>query len=115
MLGFEKAKRFFVALSVAAFLLSCAIFASALSGKNADVTAVAPAGSGSDIEMTPRGYIVRSYMGKVAVFENGSPLPDEIFEVWVSQLPPPDKTLLDQGIPAVSEEELQAVLEDYIS
>lgn len=59
-------------------------------------------------------YYVREYQGKIAVFKDNEKKPDAVYDVYVSNLPEKDKNLLQNGLRAESEEELQQIIEDYL-
>ena len=59
--------------------------------------------------------LLGSWKGYVALFENGSEEPRQIFPCPVSALPDPDRTALEQKIPIRNQRDLQQVLEDYLS
>ena len=60
-------------------------------------------------------YLMKSYGGKLAVFQQEQETPLLIFDVYVSTLPEYDQRLLQKGIPAKGEEHLTRLIEDYIS
>lgn len=60
-------------------------------------------------------YIVKSYKGLVAVFEQGYDLPVRITETPVDTLPELDIMRLSQGISAEGKEELEKILRDFCS
>ena len=60
-------------------------------------------------------YILKSYEGKLAVFLPGEPVPQKVFDVWLSSLPQYDRGQLELGIPVESYPELVQRIEDYIS
>ena len=61
-------------------------------------------------------WTVGGYEGKLAVFQDGSERPVELYEdVLVRDLPETDQALLRRGITAYSTQELQTILEDYTS
>lgn len=60
-------------------------------------------------------YTIKDYNGKIAVFNNNSAFPEEIYERNVNSFPPIDQELLKNGIIANTREELERKLEDYIS
>ena len=60
-------------------------------------------------------FVVASYNEKIAVFENGSIEPIEIFDVYVNSLPPEDIKAVNSGIHAYGSEELNRLIEDYTS
>lgn len=65
--------------------------------------------------LTEDYYTVKEYQGKVAIFNNKSNLPLNIFDTYVSTLPQHDRMLLEEGITIESTEELQRIIEDYTS
>ncbi len=65
--------------------------------------------------LTETRYKVAEYQGKIAVFKNNSEIPLDIFDEYVSALPLHDRELLEKGILAETEEELQKIIEDYTS
>ena len=60
-------------------------------------------------------YIVKDYGGNIAIFEKGKDTPFRITDVSINELPQADKELLQQGITANDQEELNIILEDYCS
>ena len=112
----KKIKRVFNVFSVIVFVLSCLVLASAIYGKpEAKAAPPEPVPASMTAESLPGGYVVRSYMGKLAVFRMGTAAPCEVFDVWVNQFPDYDINMLECGIPAMNDEELCKILEDYLS
>lgn len=62
-----------------------------------------------------REYSVKEYDGCIAVFEAGSTTPFRKTEISVKSLPEADQKILKNGIKIESGEELDRVLEDYLS
>lgn len=60
-------------------------------------------------------YMLRTYEGKLAVFTDDPVTPDMVFEVYVRTLPEQDQEELRLGIPVKTFEELNALVEDFIS
>ena len=60
-------------------------------------------------------YTISEYQGKVAVFDNKSKLPLNIFDTYVATLPQHDRALLKEGITVTSTDELQRIIEDDTS
>lgn len=60
-------------------------------------------------------YRIGEWEGKLAVFLAGSPSPDEVFDVYVSTLPPEEQQRISAGIEVADEVELARLLEDYTS
>ena len=59
--------------------------------------------------------ILGSYKGYIALFEEGSTEPKQIFPNQVSTLPEEDRKALEEGIIVRSQYRLQQLLEDYLS
>jgi len=59
--------------------------------------------------------LLGSWKGYVALFENGSSEPTQIFSCPVDALPEADQEALEQGIPIRNPTDLQQALEDYLS
>ncbi len=60
-------------------------------------------------------YVLKSYKGRMAVFEGNSDIPEEIFDIFVSSLPEADQRQLNSGIYAVNPDELYKIIEEYSS
>lgn len=60
-------------------------------------------------------YIVKTYNGKLAVFEPDKEMPFKITDLDVNILPQSDRRLLENGIGAVDNKELNRILEDFCS
>lgn len=60
-------------------------------------------------------YRVSQFNGKIAVFKNESEEPVEVLDAYISSFPEQDRILLEQGIYAENESELQKIIEDYTS
>lgn len=56
-----------------------------------------------------------SFRGYVALFDRGAAEPKQIFPCPVSSLPDADRQALEQGIPVRTEDELNRLLEDFLS
>jgi hypothetical protein len=63
----------------------------------------------------PYLYIIKDYEGKVSVFEKNKKEPIMITDVLVSSLPELDAKEMQKGIFINSKEELDSLIEDYIS
>lgn len=61
------------------------------------------------------GFLLGVYEGKVALWIDGISKPYYISEYSVQLLPPADQQRLEQGIKVRSREELNRLLEDYLS
>lgn len=59
--------------------------------------------------------ILGSYKGYIALFEEGSTEPRQIFPNPVVSLPPEDQKKLEEGILVRSQYQLRQLLEDYLS
>lgn len=60
-------------------------------------------------------YIVKEYNGKIAVFEKGRDEPYRTTNMSVNFLPDYDKKLLVNGIELQTQQEVDLLLEDYLS
>lgn len=60
-------------------------------------------------------YIVKNFNGRVAVFEDSNSTPFRVTDVNIKDLPKDDQILLESGITANSKEQLNSILEDYLS
>lgn len=69
----------------------------------------------SSANTQPVLYIVRSYEGKLSVFNPGESKPFEILDINVDSLPLKDRELLNVGINITSKQQLRDILEDYDS
>ena len=61
------------------------------------------------------GFILGSFRGYVALFEEERTEPLQIFPYSVSTLPAADQAALEKGIPVRSEKHLHHLLEDFLS
>ena len=59
--------------------------------------------------------ILGSWKGYIAIFDQGETEPRQIFPNTVASLPPADQEALNQGIPVRTEQQMQQLLEDYLS
>lgn len=60
-------------------------------------------------------FVLGSYKGYVALFNKGAEEPRQIYPYQVSTLPPADQQALEEGIVVRTEEQLNKLLEDYLS
>lgn len=60
-------------------------------------------------------YELKEYEGTIAIFKTGTKAPLKTTSIAVNDLPKTDRDMLKTGIKAASEEELNALLEDYCS
>ena len=66
-------------------------------------------------EISGMEYVLKDYDGRLAVFKTGQEEPELVFDVFVSTLPEYDQTALQSGVAAKDLEELNRLIEDYIS
>lgn len=95
-------------LIVAAIALACVFGIVLMGGSESspeDDIAVAPVAT---------KYVVRAYEGKIAVFLGDSAVPAIVYEIEVAMFPPEDVALLMAGITVSGDNELRALLEDYL-
>ncbi len=73
--------------------------------------------SAPEASLPPAGerYVLGCYDGRLALFPVGDPVPERVYEVWVSRLPEADRRALEKGILIESDERLAQLLEDYTS
>ncbi len=64
---------------------------------------------------TENRYILKDYNGKLALFRNNETLPIKVFTVFTENLPDDDSNEMLAGISVFGEQELQQLLEDYLS
>ena len=69
------------------------------------------------LELTTQAeqYILKNHKGKLALFSADSPHPVSTYDIYVNSFPQRDIEALNQGIIIDSKEELQKVLEEYLS
>lgn len=60
-------------------------------------------------------YILKDFDGRLALFSNESGVPIEIYNIFTDSLPEEDKSEIKTGIKAKNEEELQKLIEAYLS
>ncbi|MDD3229053.1 MAG: BofC C-terminal domain-containing protein [Oscillospiraceae bacterium] len=60
-------------------------------------------------------YLVKTYKGKIGIFHVGETVPFRILNVLIQNLPKADQQLLESGISVQTSEELQQIIEDYVS
>lgn len=60
-------------------------------------------------------YVVGVYKEKIAIFTQGDSVPIEIFDVYVTTLPPKDQKTLRKGVYVQGKAELKRMIEDYTS
>ncbi len=99
---------FMIAFVFSAIYLAVDI--TALKSKKADVITQPEVQSSSKAET----FIVKEYNGKIAVFEDAKAQPLYVLDTpYIYDLPTYDRELLKVGITALSQQELQQILEDY--
>lgn len=59
--------------------------------------------------------VLGTWKGYIALFKKGEAEPCQIFPNQLSSLPPEDQAALEKGIIIRTEQQLQALLEDYLS
>ncbi len=69
--------------------------------------------AGSETNTTGYLYTVKSYEGKIAVFDFGTNTPLEILECPLSSLPTEETEMLKIGINVATESELQQLIEAF--
>lgn len=61
------------------------------------------------------GLVLGSFRGYVALFDKGKAEPRMVYPYATAALPKADQEALEAGIPVKCEEELDRLLEDYLS
>lgn len=79
------------------------------------VQATEPSEANVTSKAEPNSYEIKEYRGNIAVFEVGSDKPFRTTDIAVKSLPIADQGDLMRGIEVHSQEELQCLLEDYLS
>ena len=65
--------------------------------------------------MVAVGFLLGSFRGYVALWDEDRPDPIQIFPCPVENLPEEDRQALEKGVPARSRLELDRLMEDYLS
>ena len=60
-------------------------------------------------------YIISDYNGKLAVFKEDLALPENIYNIYISSFSEEEQSNLKEGIKINNENELQELLEAYLS
>ena len=60
-------------------------------------------------------FLLGNYNGYIALWKEGSQKPLQVYPYSIRALPPADQARLETGIPVTSQEQLQMLLEDYLS
>ncbi len=97
-----------IGLAVVVLVLSVSVFFYAI-GQSEEV-----AGAQNSEPITWQ-YMIREYNGNIAVYENGTDVPFELYEVPVETLPEEDIKSLQNGIQVRTEQELRQLIEDLTS
>lgn len=63
----------------------------------------------------PSRYVVGEWEGQVAVFEGDQDFPKQVFDSFVSTLPPAQQRQVREGIPVEDDAQLSLLLEDLTS
>ena len=72
--------------------------------------------SGTDKNPDSRNLLIlKSYNGKVALYENDNATPKNIYDIYIDSLPQADRDQLSAGIEIESDAQLQSLLEDLDS
>ena len=61
------------------------------------------------------GFLLGVRNGKLALWRDGEPHPEQIYDIRADTLPPADRLRLRQGIRLESREEVWLLLENYLS
>lgn len=61
------------------------------------------------------GWILGTYQGRIALWQEGNARPIRIFPYSAAALPREDQLALEKGIAITTREDLQHLLEDYLS
>ena len=61
------------------------------------------------------GFLLGIHDGYIALWKNSSAEPVQVFPRQVRMLPPADQQALEKGIRISEEQQLQQLLEDYLS
>lgn len=68
----------------------------------------------SSVTVSPK-YTLSEYKGKVALYKSGYAMPVEIYDIYVDSLPDEEKTKVEEGIDAQTDEEIIKIIEAYTS
>ena len=60
------------------------------------------------------GFLLGIHEGKVTLWRDGSPRPEQIYDIRADSLPPADRLELGRGIRVEDTEELWMILENYL-
>ena len=59
------------------------------------------------------GFLLGIHEGRVALWRDGEPRPEQIYDIRADTLPPADRLQLSRGIRAESREKVWLLLENY--
>ena len=107
--------KFKIITSLCALLITAGAFAAAAMLPSGQAVFAATTKSASSSRSASTGYTVKSYMGKIGVFQEGSSTPEEIIDVRPESLPQSEQDKLSAGIFVKTHDELLALLENYTS
>ncbi|MDR1565069.1 MAG: hypothetical protein LBS74_08945 [Oscillospiraceae bacterium] len=98
-------KQWIIIGCAAALLIISVIYAISAFNASKNIQATAPA-----VEAT---YILSDFEGRLAIYRSGEPVPIEVFDVVVENLPITDQELLSEGLETNSKKQLLLWIEDY--
>lgn len=93
----RKAVFFIIPAIVFAFLIVLYLIFSSNDNKNADNNSM----------------VLKSYNGKVALYENDNTTPKNIYDIYIESLPQADRESLEVGIEINNNAELESLLQDF--
>lgn len=114
----EKTRKTVTLFAVSAFVIAAILFANTVAAGSSwrdlpENGLPVQAALAAPSSPPPMSYVVRSYMGKVAVFDGIGEDPLDVLDVWVNDLPEDDRNMLELGIRVSTEEALRRILEDF--
>ena len=71
--------------------------------------------NGETIAESETEYTIADYKGRIAVFEKGMATPIDVYDIFTSSMPEPDRIMLKKGIEIKNESELEEYLADFTS
>lgn len=87
-----------------------------ISAQPAESSSLSSAPASTEYSVVPTfTRILGQWEGKLAVFSEDQPVPDEVFDVFIASLPQEEQDKLREGIRINDETELASYLEDYTS
>jgi len=60
------------------------------------------------------GYLLGIRQGRLTLWRDGEPHPEQVYDIRADTLPPADRLLLERGIRAENREALWEILENYL-